>query len=144
MPGCVLRVGGKYFDPDDFLQLSTLQAYKVWHRGEAMAEVGPRAFRMWEHSGFCCDVSEVDGDLRGQLKDAEALLMRFQNDLSRLTALPTVEVCQLDFGFDCRLGDDVAVQGEYLPVSFLQFAGRLKVAVALSIFPGPQFPGVQS
>ncbi len=137
MPGCVLRVAGKFFDPDAFLQVATLHAYTVWHRGEAMAETGSRASRMWEHSGFCCDVSEVDGDLRGQLRDAEAFLMRFQNDLAHLTALPTVNECQLDFGFDCRLGDgNVAVQGEYLPVSFLQLAGQLKVAVALSLYPG--------
>ena len=135
MPGCVLRVGGKSFDPDAFLQVAKLHAYTVWHRGEAMAKTGPRASQMWEHSGFCCSVSDVDGDLHGQLRDAEAFLMRFENDLSLLTALPTVE-CQLDFGFDCRLGDEnVAVQGEYLPVSFLQLVGQLKVAVALSIYP---------
>ena len=135
MPGCVLRVGGESFDPDAFLQVTTLNAYSVWHCGEAMAKTGPRASQVWEHSGFCCKVSDVDGDLRGQLRDAEAFLMRFQIDLVHLTALPTVK-CQLDFGFDCRLGDeDVAVQGEYLPVSFLQLVGQLKVAVALSIYP---------
>jgi hypothetical protein len=31
--------------------------------------------------------------------------------------------------------DPDAVQGEYLPVSFLQLVGQLKVAVALSIHP---------
>jgi hypothetical protein len=107
----------------------------VWHRGEAVAEVGPRASQVCENSGFCCDVSKVEGDLRGQLEDAEAFLTQFRDDLERLTALPTVEECQLDFGFDCRLGEEVAVQGEYLPVSFLQLAGQLKVAVALSLYP---------
>lgn len=136
MPGCVLRVVGEFFDPDAFLQGAILDAYMVWHRGQAMAEIGPRASQVWECSGFCCHVSEVDGDLRGQLRDAEAFLRRFQNDLAHLATLPTVNECRLDFGFDCRLGDDhVAVQGEYLPVSFLQLAGQLNVAVALSIYP---------
>lgn len=135
MPGCVLRVCGTSFDPDAFLQGATLRPYTVWHRGEPQAKVGPWASRVHEHAGFCCDVSDVDGDLRGQLKDAEAFLKRYQDDLTRLAALATVEECQLDFGFTCRLGDAVVVQGEYLPVSFLLLAGQLKVAVALSLYP---------
>lgn len=135
MPGCILRVVGEFFNPDTFLRDSTLQAYKVWHHGDAVAEVGPRASRIWEHSGFCCDVSKVDSDLRRQLCDAESFLRLFQKELTNLTALPTVDECQLDFGFSCRLNDDVAVQREYFPVSFLQLAGQLKVSVALSLYP---------
>ena len=38
--------------------------------------------------------------------------------------------------FDCRLGTPgVAVQGEWLPVEFLELAGELRIAVALSLYP---------
>lgn len=135
MPGCVLHVCGKLFDPDIYLKNSQLQPYHVWHRGEAMIKSESHAKRMYEHSGFSCDVNTADGDLRSQLKDAETFLTQFNDDLKRLTALPTIEECQLDFGFDCRLGNGVAVQGEFLPVSFLSLVGQLNIAVALSLYP---------
>ena len=41
----------------------------------------------------------------------------------------------LDFPFSCRLGDGVAVQGDYLPPELLTLAGGLGIGIALSHYP---------
>ena len=41
----------------------------------------------------------------------------------------------LDIGFNSRLGQQVAVQGETIPVSFMQRLVALNVALWLSIYP---------
>jgi hypothetical protein len=136
MPGCVLRVGGTNLDPDIFLPTTALRAYRTWRRGDPMAKTGPRAQLPHSDGGFCCDVSSTNGDLRGQIKDAEAFLLTHRADFDLIASTSLIEECQLDFGFDSRLGENVAVQCEYLPVSFLALVGELRVAVVLSLYPG--------
>lgn len=142
MPGCVLHVAGTEFDPDAFLQTSSLRPYSVWHRGEPVSRKGSGASRTFQASGFSCDVSKIYGDLRGQITDAVQFLSTHRADFERLAVLDTVRDCRLDFGYDCRLDEDIFVQGEYLPVEFLALVGQLRVAVALSLYTAqtPELP----
>jgi hypothetical protein len=87
MPGCILQVAGSEFDPDSFLANSTLQAYKVWHRGEPMSRSGPRASRVYECGGFRCDVSDVYGVLSGQVEDAVQFLLTHRHEFERLLTI---------------------------------------------------------
>lgn len=135
MPGCILHVAGVEFDPEAFLANSTFDPYTVWHRGEPVALKGPRSARIYEWSGFRCDVSKTDGNLNTQLADAIQFLTSHRADFERLATQDKVEDCRLDFGFDCRLSDQILMQGEYLPVEFLQLVGELRIAVALSLYP---------
>ena len=139
MPGCYFRVSGADFAPDTFLASASLSGYSVWHAGEPLAKSGPRGSRVHHSSGFACDVSNVDGDLDGQLQDANDFLSANHNDLARLATDPNVEDRRLDFGVECRLGiDNVAVQGEWLPVDFLRWVAELRIGVALSLYPSTQ------
>lgn len=146
MPGCILRVGGKSFDPDAFLVRARLKACRTWHAGEPLNHRTPSSNRVFRNSGFQCDVSRNDGKFRQQAEDAEAFLARFRDDLLAVAEDPRVEFCDLDFAYYCRLGERkspsnpsvVAVQGDYLPSSFLRLAGELRVGVALSLYPSPE------
>lgn len=136
MPGCYLRVAGSDFDPDSYLAATSLVPMSRWHAGDSLAVSGPRASRTRETSGFTCDVSDCDGRLDRQIVDAIAFLTRHRDDLLLLNADASVEDRRLDFGFDTRLDvGDVAVQGEWLPVSFLQLTAELQIGVALSLYP---------
>ena len=136
LPGCYLRVAGTDFDPDSYLAATSLKAISVWHIGDPLAAVGPRASRTHEWSGFTCDVSDSDGQLDLQVDDAVAFLTLHRDDLLLLSDDPSVEDRRLDFGFDSRLGvGEIAVQGEWLPVNFLQLVGELQIGVALSLYP---------
>ena len=136
MPGCYFQVAGTNFNPDAFLASTTLKAYRTWHVGEQLAEVGPRSSRTHQSSGFRCNVSDADGNLDGQVDDAMTFLSAHKADLERLAIDTAVEDRRLDFGFESRLGvDNVAVQGEFLPVDFLRLVGGLSIGVAFSIYP---------
>ena len=136
MPGCYFQVAGTNSKPDVFLASTTLNAYRIWNVGEPLAEVGPRSSRTFQSSGFRCNVSDVDGNLDGQVHDAITFLSQHKSDLERLAIDTAVEDRRLDFGFTSRLGvDNLAVQGEFLPVDFLRLVGDLSISVALSIFP---------
>lgn len=136
MPGCILMVAGSRFAPAAFLATSAFRPYKVWRCGEPVAPVGPRSQVQHVAGGFCCDVSEADGDLARQVRDAIDFLIHNRSEFLKLARDETVEVCQLDFGIESRLNrDGIAVHGEYLPVDFVRLVGEFSVAVALSIYP---------
>jgi len=126
MPGCVLHVNGHDFLVDEFLAGSSLRPYSVSHKGE----VGLRG--VYSASGFKVDVSNVSGDLAGQVVDAIAFLRSHQGELARLAAYPGVDDRRLDFGYDRR---DVAVQCDYLPAELLALAGSLGIGIELSLYP---------
>jgi len=75
--GCVLHVRGEEFDVDAFLAESTLRPYQVHRRGD------PRRYHGGRHddSGFSLDVSDIDGDLHGQVADAMRLLAEWEPEL---------------------------------------------------------------
>lgn len=136
---CVLRVAGERLDPDTFLASSSLKPYAVHRRGEPLAPVGRRSQQRHEMSGFKCDVSDA-ASLKIQIQDAIAFLKLHHADLVKLANDGGVEVSQLDFGYQCRLGDGVAIQGECLPPEILSLAGQLKIGIALSLYPTSNYP----
>lgn len=146
MPGCILRVGGRSFDPEALLNTLCLRANRTWRIGQPFSKSRRYPNRVHKNSGFQCDVSRAHGDLRQQMEEAEAFLSRHLADLSLIAANPQIEFCDLDFGYYCRLGKTrsrsagpvVAVQGEYLPSSFLRLVGELRIGVALSMYPNPE------
>jgi hypothetical protein len=149
MPGCVLHIAGPSFDPDAFLKSCTLQPYKIWHIGEPWNARRPRPDRVCQDSGFACRVSGANGDLRKQLRDAEEFLTKYHTQLLAVATNPTIKQRDLDFGYYCRLGtrsgqSTMFMQGEYLPASFLELAGKLKIGVALSLYFSPESDEIES
>lgn len=136
MPGCYFHIDGTEFNPDEFLSQSSFRPYRVWHVGEKISPVGPRSTRVFSDGGFRCNVSDVDGDLSGQIADAISFMHKFCKDLEALTTISVIETRLFDFGFDCRLNEtDVGLQGEYLPIEFLDLVAKFRIGVALSLYP---------
>lgn len=126
MPGCVLHVTGEAFDVDAFLANSSLEPYRIHHRGET----GLRS-RHLEHSGFCVDVSSVNGDLKAQVVEAISFLTTHEAELLRARRFPGVTDARLDFGYYFR---EVPAQYEFLPPDLLARAGNLGVGIELSLY----------
>jgi hypothetical protein len=78
-------------------------------------------------------VSETDGDLSLQCKDAVAFLHQNDVELHRLAEFPGAADRRLDFGY---YRQDVAVQCYYLTPELLALAGRLGVGIELSLYEG--------
>jgi hypothetical protein len=136
MPGCVLRVSGKDFLPELVLSKLRLRPYSVFCRGDKRFPENPRSEKTHESGGFKCDVSKVDGDLAGQVRDAIEFLRKHFDDLQRLSSEPSIQSKCLDFGYDCELNErDCMVQGESLPVELLKLCAELGIRIDLSLYP---------
>ncbi|HEY2587427.1 MAG TPA: hypothetical protein VGI81_16905 [Tepidisphaeraceae bacterium] len=145
MLGCYLKVGGRSFNPDAFLARARFTNFEIWRVGEPVKRRRPGPSRVYENSGFTCDVGMSDGVLKDQIRDAQAFLVRHRDEFVALAADAAVEFADLELSYYCRLGSRapgrgtrvLVVQGEYLPKSFLRLAGDLGVGVALSLYPNP-------
>ncbi|HEY3857560.1 MAG TPA: hypothetical protein VGO67_24525 [Verrucomicrobiae bacterium] len=87
--------------------------------------------KVCEDSGFSLDVSNIDGELSGQIKDAIVFLRKHQSEISRLVGFPGVDDRRLDFGYDNR---NAFVQCDYLPPELLALTGSLGVGIELSLY----------
>ena len=135
MPGAVLHVVGDDFDPAPTLAGLSLQPYAVFRRGD-LCFPGTTSNRRYDAGGFKCMVSEADGILAEEVRDAVAFLTRYQSDLVAVRQVPTVEAMYLDFGYYCRIdGHRVVVQCNHLPPEILRLAGDLGIAIDLSLYP---------
>jgi hypothetical protein len=136
MPGAVLHVSGEAFDPEGVLPSLSLRPYRVWRRGEPVAAAGPRAGRVFESGGFCCEVSAADGLLADEAADALEFLAEHRSALTSLRDHPAVEDVRIDFGHYQRIdGERVVVQCDYFGPQLLRLAGELGVGFELSLYP---------
>ena len=134
MPGAVLHVDGEEFDPDSLLPSLSLRPYRVYRKGDPTGRRG----QLHTSSGFCCDVSSVDGLLSAEAADALEFLSKHRADLARIREDPTVRDLRIDFGYYRR---DVAVQCDYLSPELLRLAGELGIGFELSLYPTPEEQG---
>jgi hypothetical protein len=136
MPGAVLHVNGRLFDPDRVLPTLSLQPYQVYRRGEPLAAKGSRSNRYFEVGGFKCVVSEADGLLSDQAEDALAFLKKYHVDLAALRDDSDVETLLIDFGYDLRIdGKKTFMQCDSFSAELLRCAGELGVGFDLSLYP---------
>src|SRR5438105_4884790 len=97
MPGCLLRVVGEAFEPEPVLAGMSLRPYAVFRKGDKRFPENPRSTKIYDTGGFKCDVSSVDDDLAGQVKDAIAFLTAHYDDLRQLASVSAIELKYLDF-----------------------------------------------
>lgn len=129
MPDCILRVSGKDFSAAEFVSRTQLGPYRVYQAGDEIIPGVSR--RRFVSNGFKVLVSEADGKLPLQIKDAIAFLRRHSADLQQLAAYPDV-TRYLDFGIDGYNFDEVPIQSSYLPAELLLLCGTLGIDVELS------------
>lgn len=133
---CVLRASGVDFDVDAFLGSSSLKPCAIHRRGSPRAgKAAPRG-RGHESSGLAVAVSGAPwSDLTAQVSDAEQFLAAHQTAIRDLVGFPGVDEATLDFPLELRIGDGVAAQFDRFPASLVAAAGRLGLALELSLYP---------
>ncbi len=134
---CVLRVYGEHFDPQKFLEHSSLPAYESWCKGEPR-RLGAKFYgRTHDEGGFKVNVSGKEWtDLQGQIADALEFLETFRRDLSALAASSDVEQVYLDFPFASPASAEPPIyQSVFLPPKLLALAGELGVGIEVSVYP---------
>lgn len=112
MPGCVLRIAGPEFEPGELAK--NFPGSSVTSRG-----------------GLNIPVSECDGDdVRGQTIDAEAFLNQNEPMIRKVLSGSGVEA-SLDFGV---WQNDSFAQSVSVPASLAEHAGRLGLAIEISLY----------
>ena len=140
---CVLRACGAEFDPDAFLEGSSLEPTKVYKRGEPRLPRsrpdGPR----YAESGITISISDASwSDLHAQVADAERFLVEHRAELQRLGRASGVASITLDFPIELRIdGTSTIAQFDRFPASLVALAGQLGLALELSIYPTSEDAG---
>ena len=132
---CVLRVSGKNFDVDSYLQESKLKVISVYYEGKPRME-SKLDSKKNEKSGFNIGVSEGDfNDLDKQIKDAIQFLKENSDKLNKLNDflinIKDSGIC-LDFGIKKR---NTVVQSNSFPSELLTLAGDLGLDIELTQYP---------
>jgi hypothetical protein len=133
---CVLRVTGTQFDADKYLEVSGLEAIKVFRRGEPRFASKPDGKQLG-FSGFNVAVSDAPWDgIGGQITDAIAFLKENGDAVRMLRAAPGVEDVRLDFPLDLRIDRvNIMSQFDYLSPELVSLAGALGLGIEISIYP---------
>jgi hypothetical protein len=133
---CVLKVAGREFDVDAYIERGTLVPSGVYRRGEARFPTLPRA-RPNSRSGFNVVVSKKPfADFDGQVREAVTFLGRHRRAVQALRRRPGVEVAVLRFGVERP--SDGTVQVQLFPEDLVGLAGQLRLALELSFHPEPR------
>jgi hypothetical protein len=130
---CVLHITSKSISFADFLKKTTLPVYRSHEKGDVRRHL---KLSLYDDFGFSCDVSDREWtDLTGQIEDAYNFLLEHENELRTLISTYVLDDIRLDFPYECRLGEWVAVQCDYLPPEFLRLVGDLGIGIELSHYP---------
>ena len=130
---CMLRAWGRAFDVDQCLSKLKLGATKVYRRGEPRFNTRPNGARQ-RFSGFNAVVSGAEMDhLARQFREAERYLLAHSRVLRKLRHWPGVEGVDLDFGVEWKA--DTVVQSSRIPETLVAAAGRLGVALEITMYP---------
>ena len=133
---CVLRAFGSRFAANRFAARTSLPIVTVYKRGEPRLRSKPRGARH-QYSGITAVVSDASwSDLQAQARDAVRFLVKHNREIRRLSRLPGVDELVLDFPIDLRIGARSVAQFDRLPATLVWNAGRLGLALELSIY-GP-------
>ncbi|HEY5884078.1 MAG TPA: hypothetical protein VIT88_05290 [Pyrinomonadaceae bacterium] len=123
--GCVLRAWGDNFQPETFLDGSSLQPCNVFHKGTRKS-----ASRTWNTSGITVVVSEADGFAR-QVTEAIEFLKSNGMELQQLQGSVGLGGLSLDFGVDRKNG---VLQSHRFPAELVSLAAEYSMALEVSIY----------
>lgn len=115
---CVLRIGGRIFDVDEFVANTNLKI---------IATFASAVNIVVSDAGF--------GDLHTQIADATEFLRVHEAELKQMKSRPRIDLIELDFGLEER---DVAAQSETFPPNLLAALGQLGIALRFTLYPAAE------
>jgi hypothetical protein len=131
--GCMLRISGRRFDVDRYLQRSSLSPAVVYRRGEPLYPASQPKGAKNLRSGANFTVSRRDFlDFRGQVREAVRFLRRFASEARRLRRFPGLESVCLDFGVEPL--DGIVVECWRFPQELIGLAKAGSIELELSVY----------
>jgi len=133
---CILTIGSRDFDIDDFVDKSGLKPYRKSRKGQPRFKTRPDGEKL-VHSSISIEASKADFDnLEKQIADTIRFLKTDKNKLSYIGSTDGIEYAVLDFGINLRIDrEKVLLQSDTFPNELLKVAGDLGLDIELSIYP---------
>ena len=130
---CVLRLSGTEFNVDDFVAISDLHTYKIWHKGEPLFRKSPEKGLMIR-SGLTAMTSNAGfEEYEKQVEETIEYLKENKTKLSHILTTKEIEYATLDFGINLwpdKLRSGIA--NTRFPNELLRLAGELGLSLELS------------
>jgi hypothetical protein len=132
----VLRILGKNFNVDNFnvgWKLIPLNIIRSGQEKYPKKTVSERA----KNSQLIFSVSNAEtNDLNTQIAETIDFLKKHEKQLNLISKDESVEIIALDFAFNSRIDRKICeVQFDYFPSELIRLAGKLNMAIWLSIWP---------
>lgn len=131
MPGCVLRVVSKTRNVELLAERGRFQPLVIHRKGTPRVPGGQALSRS---SGFNVGVSDADGDLQRQARDAVRFIRRHGPDIARMRRSRGFGGLSLDFGLYFESTRESPWPTYRLPSNLLELAARHKIAIELSFY----------
>ena len=133
---CILTIGGRNFDVDNFVDKSKLQPYRKRYKGQPRFMTKPNGKKL-THSSLSIEASKADFDnLNKQIKDTILFLKRNKKKLANVATTKGIDFAVLDFGVNLRIDrKKVLIQSDLFPSELLMLAGNLGLDMELSLYP---------
>ena len=131
MPGCVLRVVSKTRNVELLAERGRFPPLVIHTKGMPRVPGGKALSRS---SGFNVRVSDADGDLQRQARDAVRFIRRHGPDIARMRRSTSFGGLLLDFGLHYRSTRERPWPTYRLPSDLLELAARYKIDIELSFY----------
>ena len=131
---CILRINGKDFDVQGFLEITELKPYEQHLKGEKRPFKRTGKQLTYDESGCRFQLSDADfKEFKQQRKDAIHFLTTNFDKLKAIFSfgLSDNENPRIDFGIETRMYD-VEVQCDHLEPELLRLAGNLNFGIEIS------------
>lgn len=133
---CILRISGKKFDVDAFLNETSLRPIQKNYKGEPKFKTRPDGAKL-ARSHISFQTSNADFDnLKKQITDTIRYLQKHKTQLSVISKTSGIDFAVLDFGIELRIDrKQTLIQSDVFPNKLLSLAGELRLDIELSIYP---------
>ena len=133
---CILNIGGRNFDVDDFVVKSGLRPYRKSYKGQPKFKTKPGGEKL-TGSSISIETSKAEFDnFKKQIDDTIRFLKRNKDKLAHVTLTKGIEYAVLNFGIDLRIDKKkVLIQSDTFPSELLKLAGDLRLDIEISIYP---------
>ncbi|RWY48597.1 hypothetical protein [Mucilaginibacter gilvus] len=133
---CILRLNGKIFDVDAFVENSGLLPYSIFYKGEDVYKSKPDG-RKFESSGCMLQVSKADFDaFNQQVTDAIEYLNTNKEALRHIQTDNGPDYVYLDFGVTFNPTNGLE-QNQHIPMELIKAAAERGISINLCMYtPG--------
>lgn len=129
---CVLHIMIDADQLDSIISSTRLSVYQVYKKGDKHKF---RKNKVFDHNLISCDVSDKDwDDFDGQTKDMIAFLNKYHIELGSIRDNFKIPDWHFDLPYNCRLGNDLFSQNNFLPSELLSLAGYFGIGINLSLY----------